>query len=450
MLPYSGLHEMLFDDVDEPAFVMTSANSPSEPIVTRNFDAVRRLGSRVNFFLFYNRSIAQRCDDSVVRVHGKKQIFIRRSRGYAPEPISLEWSSKKSFLGLGAEINATVCVLSQNKAFVSQHIGNAENLGTLSFLKDTVNHLIKLTTIKPNVIVCDLHPKFTTTGLAYDLGNSFGCPVLRVQHHYAHIGSLMGEHGSSEMLGIVCDGYGYGLDGAAWGGEIIYSDGQGFERVAHLQEQPMVGGDLAVRYPLRMVAGILHGTLDVENWLFSNSSRFPHGEAEVDVIIKRLKSGSTPKTSSCGRVLDAVSAILGICYKRTYEGEPAMKLESSAMNGKDVLALEPKFEGNTLETGTLVREVFYNRYKYPFADLACSAQSYLANGLAQLAMFEAEKLGIETIGFSGGVAYNRGIALTIKKTFEKHGFKFCTNNLVPPGDGGISFGQVVAANLSTP
>jgi hydrogenase maturation protein HypF len=445
MLPYTGLHVMLFDEVCEPAFVMTSANPPNEPIIIRNSEALKKLGSVVDYFLLHNRAIAQRCDDSVVRLHGENQSIIRRSRGYAPEPIRLKHSVRNCALGVGAELNVASCVLLRDKAFMSQHIGDVEKLETLMFLEETIGHLTRLTNSKVARIACDLHPKFNTTRLAQKLGNSLECPLLPVQHHYAHVASLMGEHGVEELIGIACDGFGYGVNGGAWGGEILHCRLDGFERLAHLEEQPMVGGDLATRYPLRMAAGMLYGEVDIEEWLLSNSKWFPHGEREIEVVLRQLERRSTPKTTSCGRVLDAVSALLGICYERTYEGEPAMKLESAAMKGKDVLNLKPKIEGKALDTTFLLKEIFDRRGGRSVADLACSAQSYLAKGLAELAVEEAERLNIKTIGFSGGVAHNEHITLTIRRIIEANGFKFLVPNLVPPGDGGISLGQALIA-----
>ena len=289
MLPYTGLHAMLFDKVNEPAFVMTSANPPNEPIVTENAEAIKNLGSVVDFFLFHNRTIAHRCDDSVVRFNGEDLSIIRRSRGYAPEPIHLKLLVDECVLGVGAELNVTSCLLLRNKAFVSQHVGDVENLETLVFLKNSINHLTKLTNSKVEVIACDLHPKFTTTKLANDLGTKLECHVIPIQHHHAHIASLMGEWNLNEMVGIACDGFGYGSDGTAWGGEILHCNQEGFQRLGHLEEQPMVGGDLATLYPLRMVTGILYGEAYVEEWLLSNSDRFPHGKREVEVIIQQLE-----------------------------------------------------------------------------------------------------------------------------------------------------------------
>ncbi len=449
MLPYTGLHYILFDDVEEPAFVMTSANPPNTPIVNENQEAIKILGTTVDYFLFHNRKIAQRCDDSVVRLHGEDPSIIRRSRGYAPEPISLSHSANSCVLGVGAEENVTTCVLIRNKAFISQYIGDVESLETLNFLKNTIKHLTKLTNSKVEVIACDLHPKFTTTRLAQSLGKKLKCPVFPIQHHYAHMMALMGEYGVCEMVGISCDGFGYGSDGKAWGGEILQCNQKGFKRQGHLQQQPMVGGDLATLYPLRMAAGILCEVADIEEWLLKNSRHLPHGKREVEIIVKQLGKGLMPQTSSCGRVLDAVSAILGICYERTYEGEPAMKLESVATKGKDVLNLTPIIRRNVVDTTSLVQEIFIQRDNHTVADLACSAQTYLAKGLAQLAVERADYLGLGLIGFSGGVAYNEHITLTIRRIVEENGLEFVVHRQIPPGDGGIAFGQALAANFIT-
>ena len=446
MLPYSAMHYMLFDEVNEPAFVMTSANPPSQPIVKDNDEALKRLGGVVDYFLFHNRRIAHRCDDSVLRVHGGRHVcLIRRSRGYAPAPIRLKFSSKKCILGLGGELNVVSCILNGDKAFLSQHIGDVENIETLGFLEEATRHLIRLTNSHIEAIACDLHPRFNTTRLAYRLAKEWNCPIIQVQHHHAHIAALMAEYNLDEIVGIACDGYGYGPNGQAWGGEILYCNREGYRRVGHLEEQPMPGGDLATRYPLRMAAGILHRKADISEWLFSKSSCLPHGKAEAELILKQLDKGVKIMTSSCGRVLDAVSAILGICYERTYEGEPAMKLEAAAIEGKDVLKLKPKIKGEVIETSDMVYTIFENVGKLNVGDLAYSAQQYLARSLAELAIEKAIELGVKHIGFSGGVACNEQITLTIQRIVEDNGLNFVFHRAVPPGDGGTSFGQAIVA-----
>jgi hydrogenase maturation protein HypF len=453
MLPYTGLHHMLFDSVHDSAFVMTSANPPNQPIITDNTEALKALGDTVDYFLFHNRQIAHRCDDSVLRMHEEKRVFIRRSRGYAPAPIMLKGKAKRCVIGLGGELNNTACVLQGNKAFISQHVGDVENVETREFLKNTVRHLIDLTDTKPETVACDLHPKFTTTRLAHDLAEEEGWQLVQVQHHYAHIAAMMAEHNVGEMIGICCDGYGYGTDGEAWGGEILLcnTDSFGFKRLGRLERQPLIGGDLATRYPLRMAAGILHKAAKVEDWLALNRQHFPHGEQEVELILHQLEKGQgMVETTSCGRVLDAVAAVLGVCFERTYEGEPSMKLESAAMQGKDTLKLDPVLRSGALDTTQMLLEIFENRRKHHIADLAFSAHTYLAKGLAALAGEQAQMHKVKIIGFSGGVACNQIITSIMRKALKPQGVKFLVHEAIPPGDGGLSFGQAAAAGFSIP
>jgi hydrogenase maturation protein HypF len=451
MLPYTGLHYMLFDDVNEPAFVMTSANPPNQPIINDDEEALKTLGATVDYFLFHDRKIAHRCDDSVIRMHGEKQVFIRRSRGYAPAPIMLKTRGKRCVVALGGELNNTVCILLGNKAFISQHIGDVENVETRDFLENTIKHLRHLTNSKIDAVACDLHPKFTTTRLAHDLAEKEGWRVFQVQHHYAHVAALMVEHDIEETIGVCCDGYGYGLNGEAWGGEILLCTRESFDfdRVAHLEKQPLVGGDLATRYPLRMAAGILSKEIDVEKWLLQNEKHLPHGAEEAKTIIHQLEKNRVDnETTSCGRVLDATAAILGVCYERTYEGEPSMKLESVATKGKDALKLEPILKGDTLDTTQIVRNVFENRGKLSKKDLAYSVHAYLAKGLAMLAIEKALENGAKAVGFSGGVAYNRIFTYLMRRIVHDAGLSFLVHEAIPPGDGGLSFGQAVAVGFS--
>jgi hydrogenase maturation protein HypF len=450
MLPYTGLHSMLFDDVEDAAFVMTSANPPDQPIAADNDEALKTLNGIVDFFLFHDRQIAQRCDDSVVRTHDSDTVFMRRSRGYAPAPIKLNRKAKTCVLGLGGELNNTSCILNSDKVFISQHIGDVDNVETRAFLDNATKHLIRLTNSKIETVACDLHPKFATTNLAQQWAEENNWQAIKVQHHYAHIAALMVEHNVDEMVGICCDGYGYGLDGEAWGGEILLCTDEafGFRRLAHLERQPMLGGDLAAYYPLRMVAGMLDGRVDLESWLLKNKQYFPHGEEEVQIILQQLeRKENGVGTTSCGRVLDAVSAVLGICCERTYEGEPSMKLESIAVKGKDVLKLKPIVRGDTLNTAQMLQDIFENRDKHSKTSLAYSAHAYLARGLAALAIEKSLENDVKTIGFSGGVACNEILTLNIGRIVRASGLRFLVHRDVPPGDGGLSFGQAVASGF---
>jgi hydrogenase maturation protein HypF len=450
MLPYTAMHYMLFDRVTDAAFVMTSANPPNQPIVNDNDEALRMLGDTVDYFLFHNRKIAHRCDDSVLRVHDTRPSFIRRSRGYAPAPIMLKAKAARCVVGLGGELNNTSCILLDNKAFISQHIGDVENVETKTFLKEATSHLIRLTNSRVETVACDLHPKFTTTTLARELAEQNGWQLVQVQHHHAHAAALMMEHAVDEMVGVVCDGYGYGTDGEAWGGEILFCTRESteFKRVGHLEPQPLVGGDVATRFPMRMAVAILGKKINVESWLLQNSGHLPHGETEANLVLDQLRKGvGVTETTSCGRVLDAVAAVLGVCYERSYEGEPAMKLESAAVKGKDVLKMQPVIKGSVLDTTQMVHAIFEGVGKASIADLAYSAHAYLARGLASLAIEKAQENGVETAGFSGGAACNQILAKVIRETVEAAGLRFLVHEAVPAGDGGVSFGQAVVGGF---
>lgn len=450
MLPYSAMHHMLFDHVSDVAFVMTSANPPNEPIVNDNDEAIRILGDTVDYFLFHNRRIAYRCDDSVSRVHDTRVAFIRRSRGYAPAPVVLKHKAKRCVVGLGGELNNTSCVLTGDKAFLSQHIGDVENVETRSFLQEATAHLIRLTNSKVAAVACDLHPKFTTTTVARELAERNGWEFIQVQHHHAHVAALMAEQGVDEMVGVACDGYGYGTDGTAWGGEILLcnQESASFKRLGHLEPQPLLGGDVATHYPLRIAAGILSKKIDVSDWLMQKSKHLPHGEPEAELILNQLKKDqSIPQTTGLGRVLDAAAAIIGLCYERTYEGEAAMKLESVAVYGKDVLDISPVIHEDCLDTTHMLLSVFENRANFSKADLAYSVHSYLAKGLASLASSKAVACGARTVGFTGGSAVNIILARLMRKTLESEGIRFLVHEAVPAGDGGVSFGQVIVGGF---
>ena len=445
MLPYTGLHSMLFDKTSERALVMTSANPPDEPIIKDNEEAFSRLKDVVDYFLVHDRKISQRCDDSVIRSLDGTTTLLRRSRGYAPAPISVAVPKNACTLGVGGQLNVTSCLVYQGRAYMTQHIGDVETLQTFQFQKEATHHLLTLTGCLPDAVARDLHPLFSTTKFADELAQESGMRIVPVQHHYAHVAGLMAEHNVDAIVGICCDGYGYGDDGSAWGGEIIFADQTRHKRVGHLEPQPMIGGDLATKYPLRMVAGILRDHEGIADWLLQREGRFRHGREEVNMILKQVRSDRLPSTTSCGRVLDAVSAILGLCYERTYEGEPAMKLESAASGGKDVLNLEPVLKAGVIETSAMVREIFAGVGRMTASDLAYSAQSYIAQSLGESAITTAREFGVKSVGFTGGVACNELITRTLKTAVEKAGLRFLAHEAVPPGDGGLSFGQAVVA-----
>ena len=452
MLPYTGTQNLLFDIEPDAVYVMTSANLPGRPMVVENGEALEKLKGIVDFHLLHNRVIANRNDDTVIRIVNGKAAFIRRSRGFVPEPIELPFEVEAS-IGVGAEMNSTVTVAKGKLAYISQYIGNTNHLETFRYHSNVVKHLTRLTGIEPIHWGCDLHPAFNTTRFALKMGKENTLPV---QHHHAHMVALMADNSmpsNSRILGIALDGVGYGTDGTVWGGELLDSSYFGYDRIGHLIPQPMPGGDLASKIPSRMVLGILFDRLD-RSELEKLPLSFPQGQQEFSAVMKQLERGiNIFQSSSTGRVLDAAAAMLGICEVRTYEGEPAMKLESAATKSTHKVDLPLVFRKAeisglpVLDTTELLLGAYELIGKYSSADLAFAIEDGLAKGISELAISLAEKRGIEKIGLSGGVAYNDHITSCIAETVREGGFDFLTHIQVPCGDGCISFGQALAAGV---
>ena len=437
MLPYTGLHYLLFKKIDEP-LIMTSANFPGKPIIHTE-EEIEGMGA--DAVLFYNRRIWQRCDDSIVRVVGGREMLIRRSRGFVPVSIPVA-KGKTNILATGAEENVVACLLKEEQAFLTQYLGHVNSMENLEFFEDAVSHLSSLINFKAEGIACDMHPAFLSSKYAEGIAEKKDIPLFRVQHHHAHVVGVMAEYGLKEAIGIAMDGFGYGEDGMAWGGEVMYSDVATYERVAHLEYHPMPGGDMATRYPLRMVAGILGR--EAEEFLMERRGAFPHGEKEIEVILKMVEKERL-KTSSCGRLLDGIAAMLDICHKMHYEGEGAMKLESLARKGRNMLEMEAEIKNGVVYTKEMVREIFESIGKARKEDIAYSAEEYIATSMAEAAIMEAEKRGIKDVVLSGGCAYNEHITSVMARKIKEHGLNLFLPSLIPCGDGGISFGQAMVA-----
>ena len=445
MTPYTGFHHLLFKGIDEP-LIMTSANLPSEPMVKDNDEAFRRLGGIADFYLLHNRRILNRCDDSVLR-YNNGRFFTRMARGYAPVMFVLKKKTPKAILAMGPELNSSISIYKDDLCYTSHHLGHINNPLALDFLRETVDRLLKMTQVIPEVVACDMHPSFLSTRLGRELAAKFNAEVIPVQHHRAHIASLTVEGVDLEdIVGVAMDGVGYGEDGTVWGGEIFLGD-------AHpggLLPVPMPGGDLATKYPLRMVAGILYGSMDDSKIIEILTADM--SETEAEVILKQVeRKFNVAYSSSAGRVLDAVAAVLGICYRRTYEGESAMKLESVAFRGDpskvrlpcDIITMDGR---KVVDSRGFLRAVVEaldaGQSKY---DIAAAAQVTLAKAFARQACEAAKSSGAPVVGLSGGVAVNAAIGKTIEDYVKAEGLKFVTNHKLPCGDGGVSFGQAVLA-----
>ena len=442
MLPYSPMHYLLFDEGDIDTYVMTSANIPGEPMMITNEEII---GGVNDYSLVHNRKILNRCDDSVIRFRNNELSFIRRSRGYTPEPYEINYDvNGANVLALGPELDVTFSIAKDNIAYPSQHIGNTNKPKTLKFLRQAIENMQRITKISEfDVIACDMHPHFFTTRLAHELAEKYDAEVMPIQHHHAHSIALANDHGLEEMIAIAADGVGYGSDGTSWGGEILYTNINSFERLAHLQRQMMPGGDMATRYPARMLASILND----ENLIKNYSKYFKYGETEIKNIFKQIESGiNVGVTTSTGRVLDSMAVALEVAHERTYEGECSMKLESCAYYATKDLEIPFTIEDNTMNTTEILKEVvgLYQNGENK-ADVACAGQNAVAKGLAELAIRAADKKGIEEIGATGGVFYNEAITTTVKNYIEKEGYNFIQHTNTCAGDGSVSLGQAIVA-----
>ncbi len=428
MLPYTPLHHLLMEKLDEP-LVMTSANIPGEPIQTDE-----KIG---DYFLTHEREIINRCDDSVLKIINNKVMYLRRSRGYVPLPIKLPINCADT-LALGAEMNSIICAAKNDNAFLSQYIGETSKLKTLDYLKETTQKNIKLTRLKPKIIACDLHPDYNSTQYAKELTKKYGARLIQIQHHKAHIASVAAEHGLKNYVGIAMDGTGYGEDGKIWGGEVFsVTDGINFERIGHLEEQPQIGGDFATIYPKKMLLGILSKLLSekeiIKMKLFD--------EKETQLYLKQLSQNfNVIQTTSSGRILDATAALLGICDTRTYDGRPAMLLESTSTTPIEIELKFKQEDGKMILLTTPLFEYLIKNIKKGKGVLAATAQSYLARGLHEIAKNEANQKNVKIV-FSGGVAYNQMITSFMLKQ------GVLINKEIPCGDGGISYGQAYLANM---
>ena len=442
MLPYSPMHYLLFDEGDIDTYVMTSANIPGEPMMITNEEII---GGINDYSLVHNRKILNRCDDSVIRFRNNELSFIRRSRGYTPEPYKINYDVNDSnVLALGPELDVTFSIAKDDIVYPSQHIGNTNKPKTLKFLRQAIENMQRITKINEyDIIACDMHPHFFTTRLAHELAEEYDADVLPIQHHHAHSVALANDHSLEEMIVITADGVGYGSDGTSWGGEILYTNINTFERISHLQSQLMPGGDMATKYPARMLASILGNEELIRNY----SKYFKYGEIEIKNIFKQLESGiNVGITTSTGRVLDSMAVALEVAHKRTYEGECSMKLESCAYYATKDLDIPFIIEDNVLNTTEILKEVVNLYHKgEKKADVACAGQNAVAKGLAELAIRAADKKDLEEIGATGGVFYNEAITNTVKNYIINEGYRFIQHTNTCAGDGSVSLGQAIIA-----
>jgi hydrogenase maturation protein HypF len=450
MLPYTPLHHLLLREGGFRALVMTSGNLSEEPITIANEDAFLRLRGVADAFLVHDRDIHLRSDDSIVRVVGGVPRQIRRSRGFVPAPVFLheDLSALPPVLAVGGELKNTVCLTKENRAFVSQHVGDMENLETLDFFRLTVCHLERILEIEPRVLACDLHPDYLGSRYARERG---GLPRVEVQHHHAHIVSVLAENRvQGPVIGIALDGTGLGDDGTVWGGELLLADPASYRRAAWLQPAPLPGGDAAARFPRRMALSYLHRAFG--EGLFDLAVPFVRDldRKEAELVVQMVSRGvRSPLTSSCGRLFDAVSALLGIRGENRYEGQAPMELEAAqdeAETGRYPWESERLGDGRVLMTDPLLRAVV--------GDLAAGLSparisrrfhNTLVRMLAEMCRTLREETGLHEVALGGGSFQNVTLFTGLHRALTEDGFTVHTHAQVPTNDGGLSLGQAVSA-----
>jgi hydrogenase maturation protein HypF len=444
MLPYAPLHHLLFAAGAPDALVMTSANRSSEPIAYEDQDALERLSGIADAFLIGERPIARRIDDSVARAGTFGPMILRRARGYAPGAVAM-LPIKRSILALGADLKNTITLAVDGQAFVSQHIGDLDHYQAFHAFEETVKDLISMYDVRWQdlLIAHDCHPQYASTMHALTLPCWGRCAV---QHHRAHLASVLAERGEWEetVVGISLDGTGYGDDGTIWGGEIfVGSIQQGFDRVAHLRQAVLPGGDAAAQYPVQAAAGFLSQIRGLPDM---TTAPFKFGPRYRDAIQLTSRGVRTFSTTSMGRLFDAAAALLGFVRETTFEGQAAIWLEQLAKGASTMDVYPFPFINNELDFRPLLECVIRDRLRERSTrEIACAFQGGVAQGLYTSIKTVCEEHGTRTAVLSGGVFQNELLLEDLKPLLEEEHLQVWTNRAVPPNDGGISLGQAALA-----
>ncbi len=445
-LPYTPLHWLVIWDllgrpsgldwmceVTDLALVATSANLSGEPIVIDGADARRRLGGIADAVVDHNRTIITRTDDSVVRVVAGAPAFVRRARGFTPTPIKLA-RRLPSVVALGAQLKATITITRDNEAFISQHIGDLDTPIAVTFLEETLRHMLSILEVEPAAIACDLHPDFSTSRLA----NGLGPPVIAVQHHHAHVGAVAAEHHiEAPLLGLSLDGFGLGPDGAAWGGELLLVEAQRFERLGHLAPLPAPGGDHAAREPWRMAAAALQllGRGDDIERRFAEE---PLARPVREILAQRI---ACEPTTSAGRLFDAAAGLLGVSRRQAFEGEAATRLEG-LVTETAVLERGWRIDGGVLDLLPLLGRLADGVEPTVGANLF---HGTLVAALVEWVAAAASARNLQTVALSGGCFLNKILTEGLVVGLAARGLKALIARAVPPNDGGLSLGQAFIA-----
>lgn len=442
MLPYMPIHYLLFRKLQTPAVVLTSGNISDEPIIISDHDADILLMPVTGSMVSNNREIINRADDSVLRVIDNKISIIRRSRGFVPAPVDL-CCNVNGIIALGAEQKNSFCLGRDNQAIMSQYIGDLKNLPAYNFFKESLERFSSLFRFKPEIIVCDLHPDYLSTSHAEMVEQQLHIPLIKVQHHHAHIASAMAEHHLDEkVIGVCMDGTGFGTDGNIWGGEFLIADLKEFTRYTHFDYIPMPGGDKTIDEPWRMAFSFLYkyfgNSIDYKKMAVFRSVN-PREIALVREMID--KSINTPLTSGAGRIFDAVSAILGLCHFSQFDSEAPMRLESAITSaGEDHY---PYDIGNTVVFARTLKSVIHDSERGDLSHISLKFHNTIAKVIEDISEKIRAETSIQKVVLSGGVFQNKYLLERVTYLLTEKHFEVFTNHLVPANDGGVSLGQLL-------
>jgi hydrogenase maturation protein HypF len=450
MLPYAPLQHLLFERTEIKALVMTSGNISDEPVAYEDDDALTQLSGIADYFLCHNRPIHIRSDDSVMRVFQEQPLFYRRARGFAPRAVKLPFAVQP-ILATGAELKSAVCLANSDQAFLSQHIGDLKNESTNDSFCHTVKHFTEIFQTEPELIACDLHPDYHSSLFA----EKSHLPIVRVQHHHAHIASCMAENGlTGDVIGIIYDGTGYGPDGTIWGGEILVGGYESYIRAAHLRPVALPGGDAAVREPWRMAMSYLYQATGEAAFSTDTPAARQLSGTVQEVFSSMLRRGiNSPLTTSCGRLFDAVAALLNIRLKVSYDGQAAIELEALAETADDsdvagytYTVLSKNAAPFQLDFSPMFIEILNDISRgIPAAVIALRFHFTVAAATSEVCVKISQTSGLNRVVLSGGVFQNRLLSEMIYNALVEKGLKVFTHRLVSPNDGGIALGQVAIA-----
>ena len=445
MLPYMPLHYLLFKILKTPVVVLTSGNISDEPIIIDDTAAEKQLMPVADSLVSYNRQILNRTDDSVIRFIDRKISIIRRSRGFVPRPVDLKLNVE-GILALGAEQKNSFSLGRDNQAVMSQYIGDLKNHSTYNFLVESIERFSKLYRFKPRCIACDLHPDYLSTRHAEILEKEFNIPLIRIQHHHAHIASCMAENGiDEEVIGVSLDGTGFGTDGKIWGGEFIIADLKSFRRYTHFDYVPLPGGDKAVEEPWRMAFSYFYKYFG-DNFDYHSMPLFRLVEKKKLTMIREALSReiNSPLSSGAGRLFDAVSAILGLCIMARFDSEAPMRLES--VINDETNDLYPFHADKTIVFADTLKAIIEDMKRESASVISARFHNTVAHVILEISKKIRKETSLNKVLLSGGVFQNKYLLEKSLYLLSRNRFKVFTNHLVPANDGGISLGQLVIAS----